>query len=189
MFGIREPSHTAWGMPGADVSAESWTGVDCNVVDEFVQVCHQGIQPYVNVEGYHDTPYMSVHESGTFGIDLGVDVGLSSAVEPRVMSTPGAHLARKKQHGSAVKRMGAEDVDDAARSGPHFRHHRGLKTDILNISAVLEDKHAEDFERPGRGKISDVTRAQKPLTIHLPLQYQQRSVPGQKVMDMDRWTV
>lgn len=39
---------------------------------------------------------------------------------------------------SAVKRMGTEDVDDAARSGPHFRHHRGLKTDILNISAVFE---------------------------------------------------
>ena len=39
------PSHTAWGMPGADVSAESWTGVDCNVVDEFVQFCHQGMQP------------------------------------------------------------------------------------------------------------------------------------------------
>ena len=100
----------------------------------------------MNVEGYHDTPFMSVHESGTFGIDLGVDVGLSSAVEPRVMSTPGAHLARKKKHGSAVKSIGAEDVDDAARSGPHFRHHRGLKTDILNISAVLEDKHAEDVD-------------------------------------------
>ena len=56
------------------------------------------------------------------------------------LSTPGAHLARQKQHGSAVKSMGAEDADDAARSGPHFRHHRGLKTDILNISAVLEDK-------------------------------------------------
>ena len=81
-------------MPGADVSAESWTGVDCNVVDEFVQFCHQGMQPYVNVEGYHDTPYMSVHESGALGIDLGVDVGFSSAVEPRVMSTPGAQQSR-----------------------------------------------------------------------------------------------
>ena len=88
----------------------------------------------MNVEGYHDTPFMSAHESGTFGIDLGVDVGLSSAVEPRVMSTPGAHLARKKQHGSAVKSMGAEDVDDAARS----------------VSAVLEDKRAEDVDSAAR---------------------------------------
>ena len=67
-------------------------------------------------------------------------LGDETASPSRLMSTPGAHLARKKQHGSAVKSMGAEDVDDAARSGPHFRHHRGLKTDILNISAVLEGK-------------------------------------------------
>ena len=46
--------------------------------------------------------------------------------------------------------MGAEDVDDAARSGPHYRHHRGLKTDILNISAVLEGKHAEDVDSAPR---------------------------------------
>ena len=51
------PSHTAWGMQGADERAELWTDVECNVVDEFVQFCHQGLQPYVNVDECHDTPF------------------------------------------------------------------------------------------------------------------------------------
>ena len=72
----------------------------------------------------------------------------------------------KKQHGSAVKSMGAEDVDHAARSGPHLRRHRGLKTDISESTQKMLTV------RPGRGKISDITGAHKPVMVHLPLQYQ-----------------
>ena len=37
----------------------------------------QGLQPYVNVNDYHESPFPWTHEEGNFGIDLGVDHAFS----------------------------------------------------------------------------------------------------------------
>ena len=47
-----------------------------------VHGAHQGMQPYVNVCGYHDTPF--THDfKGIFGIDIGVDQDFTGLFQPR----------------------------------------------------------------------------------------------------------
>lgn len=68
--------------------------------DDPVHVVHQGLQPYVNVGDYHDYPFPRVQDSGSFGIDMGVDHDLSVLFQARVGMSH-AHADHVEGGGSA----------------------------------------------------------------------------------------
>ena len=76
--------HLAWGHEQCDGDLQQTLTDDVYYSHgDLVHVDNQGLQPYVNVGGYHDTPF-PCEFNGRYGIDIGVDQDFSVLFQPRV---------------------------------------------------------------------------------------------------------
>lgn len=70
-------------MQGEGEWGQTLFGGMCNGFEVHEHAEHQGLQPYVNVEDYHEMPFPNEQEHANFGIDLGVAHEFATLYPPR----------------------------------------------------------------------------------------------------------
>ena len=76
--------HRAWGYEHcADDSLQSLADDVHDGQGDLMCAVYQGLQPYTNVDEYHDNPFPCDQVHGNYGIDIGVDQDFSILFRPR----------------------------------------------------------------------------------------------------------
>ena len=84
--------HNTWGERVGEQRFAQWNMYEWDEDCDSEHCWTQGLQPYVHVKSYYDSPFPQAHDMPNFDIATGVDPAFSSALEPgRTMSVSRAY--------------------------------------------------------------------------------------------------